>query len=43
MNYKQIYAVKKSNEQRVLKVNPRIPRTSGIYILTRFDNGLDYC
>ena len=42
MNYKQIYAIKKSNEQRVLKVNPRIPKTSGIYILTRFDEDFKY-
>ena len=42
MNYKQIYAVKKANEQRILKVNPRVPKTSGIYILTRFDEDFKF-
>ena len=43
MNYKQIYAIKKVNQNRILAVNSKVPERSGIYILTRYDNGLDYC
>ena len=42
MNYKQIYAIKKVNQNRILAVNSKVPERSGIYILTRYDNGLDY-
>ena len=43
MNYKQIYAIKKANEEKILKVCPDCPRTSGIYFLIREDNGFKYC
>ena len=42
MNYKQIYAIKKANENRILKLNPKMPTTSGIYIFTRFENGFNF-
>lgn len=39
MNYTQIYARKKENEARIRKVCPAVPETSGIYVLTRTDEG----
>ena len=42
MNYKQIYAIKKANEERILKVCPNCPNTSGIYFLIREENGFKY-
>ena len=42
MNYKQIYAIKKANEERILKVCPNCPNTSGIYFLLREEDGFRY-
>ena len=42
MNYKQIYAIKKANEERILKVCPDCPNTSGIYFLIREGDGFKY-
>ena len=42
MNYKQIYAIKKANEQRILKVCPNCPNTSGIYFLIREEGGFKF-
>lgn len=42
MNYKQIYAKKKANEERILKVCPNCPNTSGIYFLLREENGFKF-
>lgn len=42
MNYKQIYAIKKANEERILKVCPNCPNTSGIYFLIREEDGFKY-
>lgn len=42
MNYKQIYAIKKANEERILKVCPNCPNTSGIYFLLREEGGFKY-
>lgn len=43
VNYKQIYAIKKQNEERLLAVNPGLPEKSGIYFLTRTDeDGFKY-
>lgn len=42
MNYKKIYAIKKANEERILKVCPNCPNTSGIYFLLREENGFRY-
>ena len=42
MNYKQIYAIKKANEERILKVCPNCPNTSGIYFLLREGDGFKY-
>ena len=42
MNYKQIYAIKKANEERILKVCPNCPNTSGIYFLLREENGFKF-
>lgn len=41
-NYKRIYAIKAQNENRILKVNPDVPRRSGIYFLLRKENGFKY-
>lgn len=42
MNYKQIYAIKKANEERILKLCPNIPQRSGIYIFYREEIGFKY-
>ena len=42
MDYKQIYAIKRSNEQRILKVCPNCPNTSGIYFLLREEGGFRF-
>lgn len=43
MNYKQIYAIKKANEQKILKVCPKAEHKSGIYCFHREDeNGFKY-
>jgi hypothetical protein len=42
VNYKQIYAIKKANEERILKVCPNCPNTSGIYFLLREENGFRF-
>ena len=42
MNYKQIYAIKKANEERILKVCPNCPNTSGIYFLLREESGFKW-
>jgi hypothetical protein len=42
VNYKQIYAIKKANEERILKVCPNCPNTSGIYFLLREEDGFKY-
>lgn len=43
VNYKQLYAIKKQNKERLLKVNKDLPNASGIYFLTRTDeNGINY-
>jgi hypothetical protein len=42
VNYKQIYAKKKANEERILKVCPNCPNTSGIYFLLREEGGFKY-
>lgn len=42
MHYKQIYAIKKANEERILKVCPNCPNTSGIYFLLREEDGFKY-
>lgn len=41
MNYKQIKAIEQKNKQRILKVCD-VPESSGIYILTREENGFKY-
>ena len=42
MNYKQLYAIKKVNKERILKVCPNCPETSGIYFLLREEDGFKY-
>lgn len=43
LNYKEIYAIEKSNRERLLKVNPNLDDKSGIYFLTRTDeDGISY-
>lgn len=42
MNYKQLYAIKKANKERILKVCPNCPETSGIYFLFREEDGFKY-
>ncbi len=42
MNYRKVYAIKKANEERILKVCPNCPNTSGIYFLLREENGFKY-
>lgn len=42
MNYRQIKAVEQKNKQRILKLCSTVPETSGIYFLTREENGFKY-
>ena len=43
VNYKQLYAIKKNNEKRILSVCPSMKNQSGIYFYTRTDeNGISY-
>ena len=42
MNYRQVKAIEQKNKQRILSVCPTVPETSGIYILTREENGFKY-
>jgi hypothetical protein len=41
MNYRQVKAIEKKNKERISSVC-NVPETSGIYILTRFENGFKY-
>lgn len=42
MDFRQIKAIEKSNKQRLLEVMPTLTEESGIYILTREENGFKY-
>lgn len=42
MTLKQIKAVEKVNQERILKVNAKVPERSGIYFLTREESGFKY-
>ena len=42
MNYRQIKAIEQKNKQRILKLCPQTPETSGIYIFSREENGFKY-
>ncbi len=42
MDYRKVYAIKKANEERILKVCPNCPNTSGIYFLLREEDGFKY-
>lgn len=41
-NPRQRYAIDQKNKQRLLKLNPNLDNKSGIYILTREENGIKY-
>lgn len=42
VNYRQIFARKKVEQQKLLKLNPRLTNNSGIYIFIREENGFKY-
>lgn len=42
MDYKKIYAIKKAHEERILRVCPNCPNTSGIYFILREEDGFKY-
>lgn len=42
VNYKKIYAIKKANKDKILKVCNNCPETSGIYFLLREEDGFKY-
>lgn len=42
MDFRQIKAIEKKNKERILKACPDVPENSGIYILTRYENGFRY-
>lgn len=42
MDYRQIKAIEKANKDRILKVCPSVPETSGIYFLTREEGGFKF-
>ena len=41
-NYKQIFAIKKQNEERIKKLCPKATHTSGIYFIYREQNGFKF-
>ncbi len=42
MDYRQIKAIEQKNKQRILKLQPDVPETSGIYIFLRSEDGFKY-
>lgn len=42
VNYRQVKAIEQKNKQRMLKLHPALPETSGIYIFYRRENGFKY-
>lgn len=42
ISYKQMWAIKKANKERILKVCPNCPETSGIYFFLREEDGFRY-
>ena len=42
MNYRQIKAIEQKNKLKILKLCSTVPETSGIYFLTREENGFKY-
>jgi hypothetical protein len=42
MNYKQIFAIKKANREKILKHCPNVTDESGIYFLLREENGFKW-
>lgn len=42
VNYRQIKAIEKKNKERILKLQPTMPETSGIYIFLRADDDFKY-
>lgn len=41
-NYRKIWAMKKANQERILKICANCPNTSGIYFLLREEDGFKY-
>ena len=41
-NWKQVWAKRKSAENRILSICPNLPPKSGIYVFTREENGIKY-
>ena len=42
VNYRQVWAIKKANERKILEVCPNCPQNSGIYFLLREEDGFKY-
>ena len=42
-NYSQIFAIRAKNKRKILEVCPTAKDQSGIYIMTREENGFKYC
>lgn len=43
VNYNQLFAIKAKNKRKILEVCPTAKEESGIYIMTREENGFRYC
>ena len=43
VNYSQVFAIKAKNKRKILEVCPTAKDMSGIYIMTREENGFRYC
>jgi hypothetical protein len=43
VNYNQLFAIKAKNRRKILEVCPTAKEQSGIYIMTREENGFKYC
>ena len=42
VNYQQIWKRKRDTQNRIKKICPNIPNTSGIYIFARMENNIKY-
>ena len=43
VNYNQLFAIKAKNKRKILEICPTAKDMSGIYIMTREENGFKYC
>lgn len=42
IDFRKLKAIEQKNKERILAVNPAVRETSGVYVLTRHENGFKY-